>query len=93
MALDNQTYVKLNNGIEMPQFGMGVFTVPEGPETVNAVAEALPDMEMRKLRDIEVSEAGAKGILQSLPFAPKLPTRDIPKISTWGFAEHVALRR
>lgn len=41
MSLDNQTYVKLNNGIEMPQFGMGVFMVPEGPETVNAVAEAL----------------------------------------------------
>lgn len=41
MALQNQTYVKLNNGIEMPQFGMGVYMVPEGPETVNAVAEAL----------------------------------------------------
>ena len=41
MTLENQTYVKLNNGIEMPQFGMGVFQVPEGPETVNAVAEAL----------------------------------------------------
>lgn len=41
MALENQTYVKLNNGIEMPQFGMGVYMVPEGPETVNAVSEAL----------------------------------------------------
>ena len=41
MALENQTSVKLNNGIEMPQFGMGVYMVPEGPETVNAVAEAL----------------------------------------------------
>ncbi|MBQ9004030.1 MAG: aldo/keto reductase, partial [Eggerthellaceae bacterium] len=41
MTLENQTYVKLNNGIEMPQFGMGVYMVPEGPETVNAVAEAL----------------------------------------------------
>lgn len=41
MTLENQTYVKLNNGIEMPQFGMGVFMVPEGPETVNAVKEAL----------------------------------------------------
>ena len=41
MPLESQTYVKLNNGIEMPQFGMGVYTVPEGPETVNAVAQAL----------------------------------------------------
>ena len=41
MTLENQTYVTLNNGIEMPQFGMGVFMVPEGPETVNAVKEAL----------------------------------------------------
>jgi len=41
MALENQTHAKLNNGIEMPQLGMGVFMVPEGPETVNAVAEAL----------------------------------------------------
>lgn len=41
MTLENQTYVKLNNGIEMPQFGMGVYMVPEGLDTVNAVAEAL----------------------------------------------------
>lgn len=41
MALENQTYVTLNNGIEMPQFGMGVYMVPDGPETVSAVAEAL----------------------------------------------------
>ena len=41
MALENQTYVKLNNGIEMPQFGMGVFQVPEGPATVDAVSQAL----------------------------------------------------
>lgn len=37
----NQTYVKLNNGLEIPQFGLGVFQVPEGPETENAVLEAL----------------------------------------------------
>ena len=41
MALEDQAYVKLNNGIEMLQFGMGVYMVPKGPETVNAVAEAL----------------------------------------------------
>lgn len=41
MTLENQTYVKLNNGIEMPQFGMGVYEVPDGSATVNAVAEAL----------------------------------------------------
>lgn len=37
----NQTYVKLNNGLEIPQFGLGVFQVPDGPETENAVLEAL----------------------------------------------------
>lgn len=41
LSLDSQTYVKLNNGIEMPQFGIGVFMVPEGPATVDAVSEAL----------------------------------------------------
>lgn len=37
----NQTYVKLNNGLEIPQFGLGVFEVKDGPETENAVLEAL----------------------------------------------------
>lgn len=37
----NQTFVKLNNGLEIPQFGLGVYQVPEGPETENAVSDAL----------------------------------------------------
>ena len=37
----NQTFVKLNNGLEIPQFGLGVYQVPEGPETENAVLDAL----------------------------------------------------
>ena len=37
----NQTYVKLNNGTSIPQFGLGVFQVPDGSETENAVFEAL----------------------------------------------------
>lgn len=41
MALENQTYVKLNNGIDMPQIGIGVFQVPDGPATVDAVGRAL----------------------------------------------------
>ena len=53
MTLENQTYVKLNNGIEMPQFGMGVYMVPEGPDTVNAVAEAL----RRGYRHIDTAHA------------------------------------
>lgn len=40
-ALENQTYLTLNDGNRIPQFGMGVYMVPEGPETVNAVKEAL----------------------------------------------------
>ena len=37
----NQTYVKLNNGLSIPQFGLGVFQVPDGKETENAIYEAL----------------------------------------------------
>ena len=36
-----QIYLKLNDGNVIPQFGMGVYQVPEGEETVNAVSEAL----------------------------------------------------
>ncbi|WII09082.1 aldo/keto reductase [Methanomassiliicoccales archaeon LGM-DZ1] len=36
-----QSYVTLNDGSRIPQFGLGVFMVPEGPETVNAVKDAL----------------------------------------------------
>ena len=37
----SQTYVTLNDGTNIPQFGLGVYQVPEGPETVNAVLDAL----------------------------------------------------
>ena len=37
----NQTYITLNNGLKIPQFGMGVYMVPEGEETENAVSSAL----------------------------------------------------
>ncbi len=37
----NQTYVTLNDGSRIPQFGLGVYMMPEGPETVNAVKDAL----------------------------------------------------
>lgn len=36
-----QTFVTLNNGIKMPQLGMGVFMVPDGDETKRACLEAL----------------------------------------------------
>ena len=36
-----QTYLKLNDGNTIPQFGMGVYQVPEGEAAVNAVSEAL----------------------------------------------------
>lgn len=41
MALDNQTYLKLNDGNLIPQFGMGVYMVPAGNATKNSVLEAL----------------------------------------------------
>ena len=37
----NQTYVKLNNGLSIPQFGLGVFQVPDGKETENAIYKTL----------------------------------------------------
>lgn len=37
----NQTYITLNNGAKIPQFGMGVFMVPAGDATRNACLEAL----------------------------------------------------
>ncbi len=36
-----QTYVTLNNGTKISQFGMGVFMVPEGEKTKRACLEAL----------------------------------------------------
>ncbi len=36
-----QTYLTLNNGEKMPQFGLGVYLVPDGEETVNACLNAL----------------------------------------------------
>lgn len=37
----NQTYITLNNGTKIPQFGMGIFMVPEGEATKSACLEAL----------------------------------------------------
>lgn len=36
----NQTYITLNNGTRIPQFGLGVFLIPEGEETVKACLDA-----------------------------------------------------
>ncbi|MDE6713542.1 MAG: aldo/keto reductase [Lachnospiraceae bacterium] len=36
-----QIYITLNNGTKIPQFGMGVFMVPEGEETKQACLSAL----------------------------------------------------
>ena len=36
-----QEYLKLNDGTEIPQFGLGVFMVPDGDKTYNAVKDAL----------------------------------------------------
>lgn len=36
----SQTYLTLNNGLKMPQFGLGVFLIPDGKETINACLHA-----------------------------------------------------
>ena len=33
--------LKLNNGVDMPQFGLGVYMIPEGEVTKNTVMTAL----------------------------------------------------
>ena len=39
--MNEQTYITLNDGNKIPQYGIGVYMVPEGPETVNSVKTAL----------------------------------------------------
>ena len=36
-----QTYITLNDGTNIPQFGLGVYMVPEGEQTYNVVLDAL----------------------------------------------------
>lgn len=36
-----QTFIKLNDGNKIPQFGLGVYQVPEGEATINAVKTAI----------------------------------------------------
>ena len=36
-----QTYVTLNDGTNIPQFGLGVYMVPDGEQTYNTVLDAL----------------------------------------------------
>ena len=36
-----QTYITLNDGTKIPQFGLGVYQIPEGEATYNAVLDAL----------------------------------------------------
>jgi len=37
----SQTYITLNDGNNIPQFGLGVYQVPEGEATINAIKTAL----------------------------------------------------
>ena len=41
MAQKNQTYLTLNNGVQIPQFGLGVYSIPAGEVTYNSVLTAL----------------------------------------------------
>src|SRR5512137_1307855 len=41
MQLTIQSKVKLNNGVEMPRFGLGVWQMAQGAETQNAIEYAL----------------------------------------------------
>ncbi len=37
----NQTHLTLNNGVAIPQFGLGVYSIPAGEVTYNSVLTAL----------------------------------------------------
>ncbi len=37
----NQTTITLNNGVVIPQFGLGVYSIPAGETTYNSVLTAL----------------------------------------------------
>ena len=37
----NQTTITLNNGVQIPQFGLGVYSIPAGETTYNSVLTAL----------------------------------------------------
>ena len=37
----NQTTITLNNGVVIPQFGLGVYSIPAGETTYNSVLAAL----------------------------------------------------
>ncbi|MDR1533743.1 MAG: aldo/keto reductase, partial [Planctomycetota bacterium] len=39
--MDIASKIKLNNGVEIPRLGLGVFRTPEGPETVDSVRWAI----------------------------------------------------
>lgn len=39
--MSNQTYIKLNDGNIIPQIGIGVYQVPDGKPTIDAVSNAL----------------------------------------------------
>ena len=36
-----QPYLTLNNGVQMPQFGLGLYMIPEGEVAYNSVMTAL----------------------------------------------------
>ena len=40
-AQKNQTHLTLNNGVAIPQFGLGVYSIPAGEVTYNSVLTAL----------------------------------------------------
>ena len=41
VGVKNVPWLTLNNGVRVPQFGLGVYSIPEGEETYNAVLTAI----------------------------------------------------
>ena len=75
MNAQNQPYLTLNNGVKMPQFGLGVYSIPAGETTYNSVLTAL------KAGYRHIDTAHAYGNERSVGQAVK--DSGIPRDSIW----------
>jgi diketogulonate reductase-like aldo/keto reductase len=75
MNAQNQPYLTLNNGVKMPQFGLGVYSIPAGKTTYNSVLTAL------KAGYRHIDTAHAYGNERSVGEAVK--DSGIPRDSIW----------
>ena len=75
---ENQTWLTLNNGVRMPQFGLGVYSIPAGDVTYNSVKTAL--------------ECGYRHIDTPMPTrTSRVWARPLPRSSSAGMCRRASL--